>query len=398
MQAITNNKKINLSEEYMRMVCAASAEAKKPINEIHIYIPRVEIHHTEEYIRKTLADNMVIDRIEFTTRQNERGQKYNGAVIIVTQWLSLYESASSPEYNEIFQSLAAGREYKYNHNARYHWVLTRYIIKTEAKVEPTEEEEEQIKENTHVYIVRAENHHNEEYIRKAFCDIAIISQMTFVPKKNEKGQTYNGVVLLIREWINKTSGMLEALNESKEYRYNHSPKYHWLMTRHLIEGPPTTEEEPLIEADVSVKVAEEEPVTEEKQAIEEPVTEEKQAIEEPVTEEKQAVEEPVKFIKDETYKITIDRKYLADKCSWNFAELPETEYIGKLERVPCVCYMAGYGHYEVLKTINNTKDLLDLPKQGTCLLRLLVNKEEKIFILEQTKDGRNGYVIGIEKC
>jgi hypothetical protein len=362
MQGRTNNKKINLSEEYMRMVCAASAEAKKPINEIHIYIPRVEIHHTEEYIRKTLADNMVIDRIEFTPRQNERGQKYNGAVIIVTQWLSLYESAPSPEYNEIFQSLAAGREYKYNHNARYHWVLTRYIIKTEAKAEPTEEEEELIKENTHVYIVRAENHHNEEYIRKAFNDIAIISQMTFVPKKNEKGQTYNGVVLLIREWINKTNGMLEALNESKEYRHNHSPKYHWLMTRHLIEGPPAAEDE------------------------------------EAISEEKQAVEEPVKFIEGETYKITIDRKYLADNCSWKVAELPETEYIGKLNRVPSVSYAAGYGNYEVLKTINNTDDLLELPPKGVCLLRLFVNEEEKLFTLEQTKDGRNGYVIGIEKC
>jgi hypothetical protein len=361
MQGRTNNK-INLSEEYMRMVCVASAEAKKPINEIHIYIPRVEIHHTEEYIRKTLADNMIIDRIEFTPRQNERGQKYNGAVIIVTQWLSLYESAQSPEYNEIFQSLAAGREYKYNHNARYHWVLTRYIIKTEAKAEPTEEEEEQIKENTHVYIVRAENHHNEEYIRKAFNDIAIISQMTFVPKKNEKGQTYNGVVLLIREWINKTNGMLEALNESKEYRHNHSSKYHWLMTRHLIEGPPAAEDE------------------------------------EATTEEKQAVEEPVKFIEGETYKITIDCKYLADNCSWKVAELPETEYIGKLDRVPSVCYAVGYGNYEVLKTINNTDDLLELPPKGVCLLRLFVNEEEKLFTLEQTKDGRNGYVIGIEKC
>lgn len=364
MQARTNTKKINLSEEYMRMVCAASVEAKKPINEIHIYIPRVEIHHTEEYIRTTLADNMVIDRIEFTPRQNEKGQKYNGAVIIVTQWLSLYATAPSPEYNEIFQTLVAGREYKYNHNPRYHWVLTRYITKTEEKSEPTEEEQEQIKENTHVYIVRAENHHNEEYIRKAFCDIAVISQMTFIPKKNEKGQTYNGVVLLIREWINKTSGMLEALNESKEYRHNHSSKYHWLMTRHLIEGPPEVEETP-VEADVSVKVAE---------------------------------ENPVKFIEGETYKITIDRKYLADNYMWKVAEFPETEYIGNLDRVPCSCYMAGYGHYEVLKTINNTNDLLDLPQKGTCLLRLTVNKEEKIFTLEQTKDGQNGYVIGIEKC
>lgn len=363
MQVRTNNKKINLSEEYMRMVFASHAEARKPINEIHVYIPRVEIHHTEDYIHKTFAEDMVIDRIEFTPRQNERGQKYNGAVIIVSKWLSRYELAPSPEYNEIFQSLVAGREYKYNHNPRYHWVLTRYITKTEDKAEPTEEEQEHIKENTHVYIVRAENHHNEEYIRKALCDIAVISKMTFVPKKNEKGQTYNGVVLLIREWINKTSGMLEALNESKEYRYNHSPKYHWLMTRHLIEGPPAAKEE-------------------------EATTEEKPAVE----------EEPVKFINGETYKITIDREYLKANYGWKLAELPETEYIGKLERIPCSCYMAGYGNYEVLKTINNTNDLMDLPKEGTCLLRLIVDKEEKLFTLEQTKDGRNGYVIGIEKC
>jgi hypothetical protein len=230
-----------------------------------------------------------------------------------------------------------------------------------------------------VYIVRAENHHNEEYIRKAFSDIAIISQMTFVPKKNEKGQTYNGVVLLIREWINKTNGMLEALNESKEYRHNHSSKYHWLMTRHLIEGPPTTEE----------SIIEGLPTTEEETTEGLPTTE---------VSVKVAEEEPVKFIQGETYKITIDRNYLEDNYGWKVAEFPETEYIGNLDRVPCVCYMAGYGNYEVLKTINNTNDLLDLPQKGTCILRLTVNKEEKTFILEQTKDGRNGYVIGIEKC
>jgi hypothetical protein len=87
-----------------------------------------------------------------------------------------------------------------------------------------------------------EHHHNEEYIKRAFSEIAVISQMTFVPKKNEKGQTYNGVVLLIREWINKTNGMLDTLNEGKEYRHNHCAKYHWLMTRHQIDWVPPAEE------------------------------------------------------------------------------------------------------------------------------------------------------------
>jgi hypothetical protein len=203
-------------------------------NQFKIYIPRVEIHHTEAYIRTSFNNVADIENIEFMSRANQAGHKYNGAIITVREWFE-------PEYNTTFQALNAGKEHKYHHCRKYFWVLTKHVVRV-SHTEPKDEDQEQIKQNTHIYIVRAENYHNEEYIKTAFRDIAIISQMTFVPKKNEKGQTYNGVVLLIREWINKTSGMYEALNESKEFRYNHSSKYHWLMTRHLIDGPPKLEE------------------------------------------------------------------------------------------------------------------------------------------------------------
>ena len=231
-------------------------------NQFKIYIPRAETHHTEAYIRTAFNNVADIESIEFIARENLAGQKYNGAIITIREWCE-------PQYNTTFQALNAGREHKYHHCRKYFWVLTKHVVKVAATSEPTEEEQEQINQNIHVYIVRAENYHNEEYIRTAFRDIAIISQMTFVPKKNEKGQTYNGVVLLIREWINKTNGMLETLSESKEYRHQHSPKYHWLMTRHRIEGPP---EESEIKCEATENVV-----------------------------------EPVEFIVGETYKITIDR-------------------------------------------------------------------------------------------
>lgn len=206
-------------------------------NNLHIYIPRVELRHTESYIRAVTQLIADIEKIEFVPRQNVAGKKYNGAIITVREWYD-------PENNVSFKTLNAGGEYKFIHDYKnmWSWTFTKYIVKNKVETELSPEDEEQIKQNIHIYIVRAENYHNEEYIRTAFRDIAIISKMTFVPKKNEKGQTYNGVVLLIREWINKTSGMYEALNESKEFRYNHNAKYHWLMTRHLIEGPPKLEE------------------------------------------------------------------------------------------------------------------------------------------------------------
>jgi hypothetical protein len=227
------------------------------MSKVNIYIPRTETHHTEAYIRKAFRDTAAIEQIVFSPKQNEKGQTYNGAVLIVREW---YE----PEYNSVYNALRADQENKYRHSQKYHWVLTRHENKViEAKATISEDEQEVINNNTHLYIVRAENHHTEEYIRKALKDIVIISQMTFVPKKNEKGQTYNGVVLLIREWINKTNGMYEMLNEEKEstedkepakesteelpkedppkYKFNHSPKYHWLISRHRIEEPSENE-------------------------------------------------------------------------------------------------------------------------------------------------------------
>ena len=226
-------------------------------NKVHIYIPRVELSHTEEYIRNALAYDLSVERVEFFPRTNEKGHKYNGAVVIVNEWTEtviVYKTRCETTSSKLYLTIKDGKEYKFTHWPNKYWILTKHTeaVKAEAtkadatKADATKEEEEEenkkVNENTHVYIVRAEHHHNEEYIKRAFSEIAVISQMTFVPKKNEKGQTYNGVVLLIREWINKTNGMLDTLNESKEYRHNHCAKYHWLMTRHQIDWVPPTEE------------------------------------------------------------------------------------------------------------------------------------------------------------
>ena len=238
--------------------------------DVHIYIPRVELSHTEEYIRNALAYDLSVERVEFFPRTNEKGHKYNGAVVIVNEWTEteiVYKTRCETTSSKLYLTIKDGKEYKFTHWPNKYWILTKHMMATKAeatkadapkaeapkaeatKAEATkeedatkEEENKKVNENTHVYIVRAEHHHNEEYIKRAFSEIAVISQMTFVPKKNEKGQTYNGVVLLIREWINKTNGMLDTLNEGKEYRHNHCAKYHWLMTRHQIDWVPPAEE------------------------------------------------------------------------------------------------------------------------------------------------------------
>jgi hypothetical protein len=222
-----------------------------------MYIPRVENHHAEKYIRAAFRDIADISEIEFISKQNEKGQKYNGAIVLINEWKN----------NEIYLALSESKEYRYNHCPRYHWVLTRHQV-VEPVVEPSIREvvEGEDTNNIHIYITRAENHHNEEYIRKAFSKIATISQISFVPKRNEKGQTYNGAVLIVSEWINETSEMYNTLNEGKEYRYNHCAKFYWLMSRHRIEGPPELEvvsEEVVSEEVVSEEVVSEEVVSEE---------------------------------------------------------------------------------------------------------------------------------------
>jgi hypothetical protein len=279
-------------------------------NQFKIYIPRAEIHHTEAYIRTAFNNVADIESIEFIARENLAGQKYNGAIITIREWCE-------PQYNTTFQALNAGREHKYYHCRKYFWVLTKHVVKVAATSEPTEEEQEQINQNIHVYIVRAENYHNEEYIRTAFRDIAIISQMTFVPKKNEKGQTYNGVVLLIREWINKTNGMLETLSESKEYRHQHSPKYHWLMTRHRIEGPPEESESKC--------------------------------------ESNESVVELVKNIVDEIK----DNKNFEKHSSLSSLHLQETEYVAILETFPLGDKSNMDDKHISIKVINNKNELMD---------------------------------------
>jgi len=224
--------------------------------DVHIYIPRVELSHTEEYIRNALAYDLSVERVEFFPRTNEKGHKYNGAVVIVNEWTEteiVYKTRCETTSSKLYLTIKDGKEYKFTHWPNKYWILTKHMMATKAEATKAEdapkaenatkeEENKKVKENTHVYIVRAEHNHNEEYIMKAFNEIAIISQITFVPKKNDKGQTYNGVVLLIREWINKTNGMLDTLNEGKEYRHKHCAKYHWLMTRHQIDWVPPAEE------------------------------------------------------------------------------------------------------------------------------------------------------------
>ena len=280
------------------------------LNQFKIYIPRAETHHTEAYIRTAFNNVADIESIEFIARENLAGQKYNGAIITIREWCE-------PQYNTTFQALNAGREHKYHHCRKYFWVLTKHVVKVAAASEPTEEEQEQINQNIHVYIVRAENYHNEEYIRTAFRDIAIISQMTFVPKKNEKGQTYNGVVLLIREWINKTNGMLETLSESKEYRHQHTSKYHWLMTRHRIEGPPEESESKC--------------------------------------ESNESVVELVKNIVDEIK----DNKNFEKHSSLSSLHLQETEYVAILETFPLGDKSNMDDKHISIKVINNKNELMD---------------------------------------
>ena len=197
---------------------------------ININIPRVETYHNDEYIRNAFKPVFEIESIEFNKKKNSKGQKYNGAVIMVKQWFN-------PE-DEIFRALDSDNEYKYKHSPKYHWVLMKHSAPTDSKPDcgMTEDEHAIYKKNPHMYIMRAETYHTEDYIRKAFEAEAIIASIRFIEKKNTKGQTYNGAVILVKKWLNKRSDLYQAVGTNTEYRFKHNAQYHWLINTHVEES------------------------------------------------------------------------------------------------------------------------------------------------------------------
>lgn len=95
--------------------------------------------------------------------------------------------------------------------------------------------------NISLYIKRAEEHHTESYIREAFeygNRYGKVREIKFIPKKNEQGKPYNGVVITFEKWFYnpEVQGLFKELQISstrtaKIIHNKHTQRY-WLVSEH----------------------------------------------------------------------------------------------------------------------------------------------------------------------
>jgi hypothetical protein len=94
---------------------------------ISLYIKRVELHHTKEYIIKVFKEYGIIEDVIFISKSNDNGQKYNGATILFKSW------QYNTKVKELFQKLKEKEDstIKIHHNPKYFWVVSEHKIKKE---------------------------------------------------------------------------------------------------------------------------------------------------------------------------------------------------------------------------------------------------------------------------
>ena len=83
-----------------------------------IFIKRTELHHTEDYIKSILGKYGEISSIEFIPKSNEKGQKYNGALISI-------EYNYSNTCKEFVENLEKQDLTKIYHNNKYFWLISK---------------------------------------------------------------------------------------------------------------------------------------------------------------------------------------------------------------------------------------------------------------------------------
>jgi regulator of replication initiation timing len=95
-----------------------------------IYIKRAECNHTKEYITRAFAPVGIVKDVEFISKTNDRGQKYNGATVTFEKW------HAGQATKDLFEQLAKSDDVHFQHSLKYYWVIMSYRNYTSAPVPP----------------------------------------------------------------------------------------------------------------------------------------------------------------------------------------------------------------------------------------------------------------------
>jgi len=121
------------------------------------FIKRTELHHTADYIKNVFSDIGVVEKVDFISKQNDKGQKYNGAIVECTTL------TYSPKCTNILKQLENPQEpfVKLFHNTKYFWLIGKHKenthmikteIETETETEPVTETKFEAKTITNEYL------------------------------------------------------------------------------------------------------------------------------------------------------------------------------------------------------------------------------------------------------
>jgi hypothetical protein len=97
-----------------------------------LYIKRAEINHDEEYIKNALDNIGSVKTVTFIAKSNDKGHKYNGAIIHFNYMkfgTDLYQIAQQFETTE-------EKTAKLYHNACRYWIVNQYIEHTQIQTPP----------------------------------------------------------------------------------------------------------------------------------------------------------------------------------------------------------------------------------------------------------------------
>jgi hypothetical protein len=114
----------------------------------NFYIKRTELHHDLIYIKNAFSDIGEIEKIDFIPKQNDKGQKYHGAII------TCIRLTYSTECNNLLLQLENKQEpfAKFFHCAKYFWLISYHAIKIKMDPEPEVKSETKTETSINEYL------------------------------------------------------------------------------------------------------------------------------------------------------------------------------------------------------------------------------------------------------
>jgi hypothetical protein len=97
-----------------------------------LYIKRAETNQTEEYIKQALSNYGIVDSLEFIQKSNDKGQKYNGVIVLFKQWN--FNNLVEDLWKELHANVDANVKFYHGPRNSKFWMVTEYKIPVVNKI------------------------------------------------------------------------------------------------------------------------------------------------------------------------------------------------------------------------------------------------------------------------